>query len=87
MPIIRLLVLSLTLVAVPAAAQRWREDLSRSFSERLLDAHNAERERLGLPLLRWSERLAGQAQEWADHEAYYGIYDHAEQRHGAGENL
>lgn len=83
----RLLILSLALIAAPAAAQRWRDTYSHSFSERLLDAHNAERERLSLPLLRWSDRLAGQAQDWADHQAYYGIYDHAEERHGAGENL
>ncbi|MXO72193.1 CAP domain-containing protein [Alteraurantiacibacter buctensis] len=87
MPLVRLLVLVVALAAVPAAAQRWREEHTRTFSERLLDAHNAERTRLGLPLLRWSDRLAGQAQAWADHQAYHGLYEHAEERHGAGENL
>ena len=32
----RLLILSLVLMACPASAQRWREDYSRTFSERLL---------------------------------------------------
>lgn len=87
MRIARLLILCLALAAAPAAAERRAEDYTRTFSERLLDAHNAERQRLGLPTLRWSDRLAGQAQDWADHQAYHGLYEHAEERFGAGENL
>lgn len=83
----RLFLLCVALVAMPTHAQRRGEEPVRTFSERLLAAHNVERERLGLPLLRWSDRLAGQAQVWADHQARHGIYEHAEERYGAGENL
>jgi len=58
-----------------------------SFAERLLMAHNAERDRVGVPRLKWSARLASQAQSWADSLARSNRFEHAEQRYGAGENL
>ena len=36
---------------------------------RVLATHNAERQRLGLPALRWNERLAADARIWAEHLA------------------
>ena len=49
----------------------------------LLAAHNAYRENLGLPPLHWSNRLAVQAQRWADHLAEIGQLEHS----GPGQNL
>ena len=36
------------------------------FAERLLIAHNLERDRVNVPRLEWSAKLAAQAQDWAD---------------------
>ena len=38
----------------------------RSVSEAILTAHNSVRNKLGLPPLVWSDRLAARAQEWAE---------------------
>ncbi len=85
-----LLAAALLLAPSAAPAQGPRDfdgDYFPSFEERLLLAHNAERERMGIAPLVWSDRLTRQAQRWADYEALHGIYDHAQERHGAGENL
>jgi len=85
-----LLVAVLAATAVPASAQVLRPVLdqpSSAFEERLLEAHNAERERLGIARLRWSDRLARQAQQWASYQARHQLFDHAQERYGAGENL
>lgn len=37
----------------------------QNLSDRLLAAHNAERARLGVPPLKWSDKLARQSLEWA----------------------
>jgi hypothetical protein len=37
----------------------------QELNQRLLAAHNAERVRLGIPPLRWSDKLARQSLEWA----------------------
>lgn len=60
-----------------------------SFAHRLLRAHNVERERVGVPALRWSDRLAEQAQSWAQELSRKGAMVHADRatRKGAGENL
>lgn len=58
-----------------------------SFAEQLLTAHNLERERVGVPQLEWSARLANQAQDWADTLARSNRFEHAPDRSGAGENL
>ncbi|MBB5374112.1 CAP family protein [Acidocella aromatica] len=49
----------------------------------LLAAHNAYRADVGLPPLRWSNRLAANAQQWADHLAKIGRLEHS----GSGQNL
>jgi uncharacterized protein YkwD len=54
----------------------------RSTAE-LLAAHNAYRASLGLPPLRWSNRLAVNAQRWAVHLAEIGQLEHS----GSGQNL
>jgi uncharacterized protein YkwD len=54
----------------------------RSTAE-LLGAHNAYRAGLGLPPLRWSNRLAVNAQHWAVHLAEIGRLEHS----GSGQNL
>ena len=58
-----------------------------SFAERLLVAHNLERDRVGVPRLAWSAKLAAQAQDWADQLARADRFEHASDRSGAGENL
>ena len=58
-----------------------------SFAERLLIAHNLERDRVNVPRLVWSAKLAGQAQAWADTLARSNRFEHAQNRSGAGENL
>jgi uncharacterized protein YkwD len=59
------------------------------FAYRLLAAHNDERVASGVPPLAWSDDLAGQARQWAEHLAQQGQMIHAtrEQRGNAGENL
>ena len=58
-----------------------------SFAERLLIAHNLERDRVGVPRLIWSAKLSAQAQDWADQLARNNRFEHARDRFGAGENL
>ncbi|MEY2927305.1 MAG: hypothetical protein RL367_1782 [Pseudomonadota bacterium] len=58
--------------------------------QRLLAAHNRERESMGLPTLTWSDRLASDARLWAQHLAQTATFDHAPPRPGKddqGENL
>ncbi len=59
------------------------------FNQRVLAMHNAERERLGLPELRWDPQLADSARQWATHLAQTGRFEHAPENHAApeGENL
>jgi len=56
-------------------------------AERLLIAHNAERDRRGVARLKWSARLAAEAQVWAATLARSNRFEHAADRSGAGENL
>lgn len=85
--IARTLGLALLMTAVPAQPQAFRypSPAERDF----LTAHNLARTDAGAPPLVWSERLARDAQGWADHLAARGLYDHAslDQRKGQGENL
>ncbi|WP_165853483.1 CAP domain-containing protein [Aurantiacibacter aquimixticola] len=81
--------------AVPSSGQQWQPPTRASlpsgnaFAERLLTSHNEARADVGVPRLRWSPRLANQAQSWADELARRGRMQHAsrEGRGGAGENL
>jgi hypothetical protein len=60
------------------------------FNSRLLAAHNAERERLGVPALDWDAALAADARVWADELAATGRFEHSADEPGKpieGENL
>lgn len=81
-------------VAAGADAQRWpltgrAQEAAHPFAWRLLARHNLERDRRGLARLSWSNKLAREAQEWADRLAIENAMRHADQatRGGAGENL
>lgn len=68
----------------------WAEQVgSGNFAARLLEAHNAERRRLDVPELRWSAKLAAEAQSYAQVLADRQALAHASrtERGGAGENL
>lgn len=52
-----------------------------------LYAHNRERVSLGMPVLRWNDQLAVQAQGWADTLAQRGAFEHSRDRGATGENL
>lgn len=60
-----------------------------SAQERWLAAHNEERVRVGMPRLKWDDRLAQRAQRWANHLAKTQTFDHAPVNPEAdeGENL
>lgn len=70
------------LAALTFGATAYAHADQRSTAE-LLAAHNAYRENLGLPPLRWSHRLAAHAQLWAEHLAEIGQLEHS----GPGQNL
>jgi len=60
------------------------------FNTRLLEAHNAERSRMGVPALAWSKDLAADAQVWANQLASSGRFEHSPDEPGKepeGENL
>ena len=86
---------ALVMVAVTdASAQRLQlpqdvQGSSGDFAWRLLARHNLERDRKGTERLRWSQKLAQQAQAWADRLARTNRFEHADYRSraGAGENL
>ncbi len=82
MKITRLLLALLFALALPAQAQA-----PGSFDARLLSAHNSERARMGIAPLNWSPLLAAQASVWAKELAARGVFEHAKERSGAGENL
>lgn len=79
---------SVAIAATPTISARDAAPGNR-FAAELLDAHNAERDRFGTPRLRWSDKLAREAQGWARQLAREGRMRHASQqeRQGAGENL
>lgn len=60
-----------------------------TFDERVLAAHNQERLALGLEPLSWNQALARSAQQWADHLAATGRFEHAPENRVTpeGENL
>ncbi len=64
-------------------------DQSSNFQQRILGAHNLEREEVGVAPLRWNPALAVDAQRWADHLARTGKFEHAPDNPRAveGENL
>lgn len=61
-----------------------------AFVPRLLEAHNAERERVGVPPMRWNGELASSAAVWAEYLRRTGKFEHAPDAPGEtpqGENL
>ncbi|GGD63861.1 hypothetical protein GCM10010990_11660 [Croceicoccus mobilis] len=91
--------LALAVVGVPALAQQQWGYTDKypeidsvpqgSFAGRLLETHNRERIRMGVPPLAWDPKLARDAQEWANVIARKQTLTHASRmdRNGAGENL
>lgn len=68
----------------------WVEEVGPgNFAGRLLEAHNEERRRVGVPQLRWSPKLAAEAQAYARKLSKGKTLVHANhaERAGAGENL
>ena len=58
-------------------------DNDNEIVKEILAAHNKYRLQLGISPLSWSNVLADKAQQWADHLAQTGRFEHS----GAGENL
>jgi hypothetical protein len=80
---VRLMATILAFAAVPVAADSSDSDFAGSW----LSAHNRERAHLGMPALRWSPKLAAEAQAWANTLVRRGVFEHSQQRGDAGENL
>jgi uncharacterized protein YkwD len=76
----RLTIATLVALALGLSA---RAHAGPSRTAQLLAANNAYRANLGLPPLRWSDRLAADAQQWAVHLAEIGQLEHS----GPGQNL
>ncbi|XUU59969.1 CAP domain-containing protein [Erythrobacter sp. HA6-11] len=76
-------------LSLAATASVHAERPQNRFAAELLDAHNQERAEFGAPKLKWSQRLARDAQVWAERLAREGRMRHAnnDERGGAGENL
>ncbi len=64
-------------------------ELPWTFDQRVLGAQNRERLRLGLERLQWNPALVRSAQDWADHLAASGRFEHAPENRAnpQGENL
>lgn len=79
---------NLTVRTVPAPMTGMAAGVG-SVQRQLLDAHNAERQRLGLKLLEWNENLARGARAWAEQLARLNDLAHSDdaERQDAGENL
>jgi len=78
---------ALLMAAAPALPQA--SDYPQTDQRNWLAAHNLARAEVGIAPLVWSERLAHDAQGWANHLAARNLYDHAspQERKGQGENL
>jgi hypothetical protein len=61
-------------------------DADSAFVAAMLDTHNAERQVMGTAALKWSDKLARDAQAWADTMARNDHFEHAPQS-AQGENL
>jgi hypothetical protein len=62
----------------------------QNFDQRILSAHNRERNTLGVGSLTWNDDLAKDARHWARHLAANGKFEHSGDYPGAepqGENL
>lgn len=84
---VHLAAIGLLMAAAPAHPQASRNPGGEA--SEILAAHNLARAEVGVAPLAWSERLARDAQDWGEHLAANGLYEHAhiEVRKGQGENL
>ncbi len=75
-------------ICVPFSAQAELPQ-ANCFAAQLLEEHNDARDQVGVPRLEWSQRLARQAQGWAQQLASENRMRHStqDQRAQAGENL
>lgn len=71
---------------VPIAPPRTSRP-SDQIEARLLQAHNAERRRVGSPPLAWSDELEAEARVWVQELIASGRFAHDPSMHGHGENL
>jgi pathogenesis-related protein 1 len=53
------------IIAAIAAAASLAEEALPPFAREMLTAHNAVRQKIGVPPLQWSVKLAARAEEWA----------------------
>lgn len=60
---------------------------SSEVERRLLEAHDAERARVGVPPLRWADSLEAEARVWARELIGGDTFAHDPAPHGHGENL
>jgi hypothetical protein len=77
-------------LALAAPSLSGATDTNASFFDRVLAAHNRERDATGAPPLVWDETLAAGAREWATHLARTGQFAHSPDDAGAepiGENI
>ncbi len=56
-------------------------------AQSILAVHNKHRAAVNVPPLEWSDTLTEQARVWAQHLVDTGKFEHAQERHNAGENL
>jgi hypothetical protein len=75
-----------SVAAFAGSASTPNAEASDSFSQQLLDVHNLERKRLGVPDLKWDKTLASKAEKWAQKMASSGTFEHDSQTEH-GENL
>jgi len=81
LPSLALMLVGPLLAAMSTPAHHWQD--------RLLAAHNRERQAVGVPALAWDEDLAESARGWADQLASTGAFHHAPESafRPQGENL
>lgn len=49
----------------------------RAFERAMIDVHNDARDVVGVPPLAWDDKLADDAQDWADHLARTHRFEHS----------
>ena len=59
---------------------------SANIAQEVLDAHNRYRSEVNVPTLKWSDALANSSQQWANHLAVNGIFEHSDNQE-IGENI
>ena len=78
------------LLALVAPALIGTTGLRTNFEQRLLAAHNRERDELGVSALQWSDALAADARIWAEQLGRTGRFEHSPNdpdQEPQGENL